>query len=341
MRSILAALLIVSAAPAFAAGDVEKPLQQDWSFDGVFGTFDKPAIQRGFQVYKEVCSTCHGLNRVAMRTLQDAGFSEAEVKSLAASYMVMDGPNDDGEMFERPGRPSDKLPSPYPNEQAARAVNNGAYPLDLSLITKARADGPNYVYSLLTGYKDAPAYLCKEVDDEGACVKFHRIGPQEAEEVLKAQKEAEEAAKDDVAETADAAADAPKEKVEEEKKLAKKGDLFFCSAIVHNEEVVDGKTVKTEGCTEMGKTMHYNPYFAGKQIAMVAPLHTEGQVEYQDEKTKATVEQMSHDVVNFLQWAAEPEMENRKRMGIRVMIFLVFFTVFFYIAKKRIWSRIH
>lgn len=336
MRSILAALLIVSAAPAFAAGDVEHPLQQDWSFDGVFGTFDKPAIQRGFQVYKEVCSTCHSMNRVALRTLQDAGFSEAEVKSLAASYTVTDGPNDDGEMFERPGRPSDKLPAPYPNEQAARAVNNGAYPLDLSLITKARADGPNYVYSLITGYKDAPAYLCKEVNDEGACIKFHRIGPQEAQEVLKEKQEAEEATKDDVAENA-----AKAEATEEAKADVKEGDLFFCSAIVHNEEVVDGKTVKTEGCTEMGKTMHYNPYFAGKQIAMVVPLHTEGQVEYQDEKTKATVDQMAHDVVNFLQWAAEPEMESRKRMGIRVIIFLGFFTVFFYIAKKRIWSRIH
>jgi len=123
---------------------------QDWQFDGVLGTFDKPAIQRGLQVFKEVCSNCHSLKRVPMRKATRSRFLEAEVKSLAASYMVKDGPNDNGEMFERPGRPSDVIPPPYPNEQAARAVNNGAYPLDLSLITKARHDGSNYVYSILT-----------------------------------------------------------------------------------------------------------------------------------------------------------------------------------------------
>ncbi len=337
MRSLLALLLIVSAAPAIAATNAKHPHPQNWEFDGVFGTFDKPSIQRGFQVYREVCSTCHSLNRVAFRTLEGAGFSEAEVKSLAAEYTVTDGPNDEGEMFERPGRPSDKLPSPYPNEQAARAVNNGAYPPDLSLIIKARHDGANYVHALLTGYEQAPAYTCRKVNADGACVRFHRISPQDAEEKLAALKEAEEAAK---------AAPAPKAKEgeeaapkEEAKKAVQVGDLYFCSDVVKSTEEIEGKKVTVESCTEMGKTMHYNPYFPGKQIAMVAPLHTEGQVSYQGD-TKATVEQMSDDVVNFLQWAAEPEMENRKRMGIRVMIFLGVFTVFFYLAKKRIWSRI-
>ncbi len=344
MRIILSALLIAVGSSAFAAGDVKHPHQHDWAFDGAFGTFDKPAIQRGLQVYKEVCSSCHGVKRVPFRRLVEVGFSEAEVKSLAASYTVMDGPNDDGEMYERPGRASDKIPSPYPNELAARAVNNGAYPLDLSLITKARHDGPNYVYSLLTGYEDAPAYLCKKVVD-GACVSFHRISPQDAkakQEEMKAAAEADAAvaAEKLAAKKADAKeGDKADEAAEEAKKEVKKGDLFLCASIVENVEEIDGKTVKSESCTEMGKTLHYNPYFAGNQIAMVAPLHTEGQVEYQDE-TKATVEQMSHDVVNFLQWAAEPEMENRKRMGIRVMIFLGFFTVLFYIAKKRIWNDV-
>lgn len=337
MRTLLTAILLVSAAPAFAAGDVHHPRQMEWHFDGLTGTFDKPAVQRGFQVYKDVCATCHSLNRVPFRTLEGAGFSVAEIKSLAASYSVADGPNDDGEMFERPGRPSDRIPAPYANEQAARAINNGAYPLDLSLIIKARHDGANYVYSLLTGYGAAPAYSCKRVDDEGACVKFHRISPQEAEETLSALKEKEAAA----AEAAKNAATpkAGEEAAEISAPRAREGDLYFCSDIVKSEEEVAGKKVKTETCTEMGKAMHYNPYFAGKQIAMPAPLHVEGQVEYQD-GTKATVEQMSHDVVSFLQWAAEPEMENRKRMGIRVMLFLGAFTVLFYLAKKRIWSRI-
>ena len=344
MRFILSAVLITLSVPAFAATEAAHPHPQDWAFDGVRGTFDKPSIQRGLQVYKEVCATCHSLNRVAFRSLTDVGFSEAEVKSLAAEYTVMDGPNDDGEMFERPGRASDKFPSPYPNEQAARAINNGAYPVDLSLITKARHDGPNYVHALLTGYEKAPAYVCKSVNAEGVCVKFHRISPQDAEAMeATAKDEAVEAAPEPVAADAkDGDAEAATEAAPvEEKKAAQEGDLYYCSDVVKGEEMTEnGKTVKVETCTELGKTMHYNPYFPGKQIAMPAPLHVEGQVEYQDEKTKATVTQMSHDLVNFLQWAAEPEMESRKRMGIRVMIFLVAFTAFFYVAKKRIWSRI-
>ncbi len=249
MRTTLATLLVLFLpATVMAAGDVKHPRQVDWQFDGVFGTFDKPSIQRGLQVYKEVCSACHGLKRIPFRQLTDVGFSEEEVRSLAASYTIKDGPNDDGEMFDRPGRPSDKFPSPYANEKAARAVNQGAYPPDLSLIIKARHDGANYVYSLLTGYTDAP------VD--------HPV---------------------------------------------------------------------PEGA-------HYNPYFPGGIIKMAQPIKDE-QVAYQDE-TKPTQDQIARDVVNFLQWASEPEMQQRKRMGIKIMLFLGVMTVFFYLAKKRIWSRL-
>jgi ubiquinol-cytochrome c reductase cytochrome c1 subunit len=250
MRSFLTlvALLILTPALALAAGSVKPPRQVDWAFDGVFGTFDRPAIQRGLQVYREVCAACHGVHRVAFRTLTDVGFTEAEVRALAAEYMIKDGPDDSGEMFERPGRPSDRFPAPYPNEQAARAAQGGAYPPDLSLIIKARPDGANYLYSLLTGYRDAP---------EGMVVP---------------------------------------------------------------------------------ERMHYNPYFPGGLIAMAAPLMQDG-VTYQD-GTAATPEQMARDVVNFLQWAAEPEMETRKRMGIHVMIYLFIMTGFFYAAKKRIWSKV-
>ncbi|MCI5048902.1 MAG: cytochrome c1 [Rickettsiales bacterium] len=241
-------LAYAGANPALAAGDVKHPKHVKWSFDGVFGKFDRQSIQRGLQVYREVCASCHGLKRVAFRTLTDVGFSEDEVKALAAEYTFVDGPNDDGEMFDRPGRPSDKFPSPYDNENAARAVNNGAYPPDMSLLVKARHDGANYIYSLMTGYEEAPEHV------------------------------------------------------------------------------------------QLGDGQHYNPYFPGGKLAMPEQI-LDGTVDYQD-GTEATQEQMAKDVVAFLQWAAEPEMEDRKRMGVKVMLFLIVFTVLFYLAKKRIWARI-
>ena len=130
---------------------------EHWSFEGVFGTFDRASAQRGFQVYQEVCSTCHGLYQLSYRDLAGIGFSPEEVRAIAAQKQVQDGPNDEGEMFQRPARPSDKFVKPFPNEQAARAANNGAYPPDLSMLVKARFHGPDYVYAILTGYKDAPA----------------------------------------------------------------------------------------------------------------------------------------------------------------------------------------
>jgi ubiquinol-cytochrome c reductase cytochrome c1 subunit len=234
-----------------ASDEPKIPKQMNWSFNGVTGKFDRQSIQRGFKVYKEVCSACHSVKRLAFRNLMEIGFSEDEVKALASEYEVKDGPNDEGEMFDRPARLIDIIPGPYPNEKAARAANNGAYPPNLSLIIKARHDGANYVYSLLTGYSTP----------------------------LK--------------------------------------DF------------------------ELGENMYYNPYFAagGNQLAMTPPLHTTGQVEFNDD-TKASVDQMSKDVVSFLQWVAEPEMEDSKSLGIKVIIFLLIFTVLFYIAKKRIWQRI-
>lgn len=237
-------------APTMSATEAKHPREIVWPFNGMFGTLDRQAAQRGFQVYKEVCASCHGLHRVAFRSLRGIGLTEPEIKALAAGYTVTDGPNDEGEMFDRPGRPSDKFVPPFPNEQAARAANGGAYPPDLSLIVKARENGANYLYSLLTGYSEPPA----------------------------------------------------------------------------------GKTIP-EG-------LHYNPYFPMGQIAMPAPLVSDGQVTYSD-GTQATIDQMARDVTVFLQWAAEPEMEQRKSMGIRTLIFLGIMTVFFYIAKRRIWRDIH
>lgn len=233
---------------AFSAEEVTEPQKMNWPFEGILGRVDRQAAQRGFQVYKEVCSACHGLYNLSYRNLKELGFSEAEVKEIAKNYTVKDGPNDEGEMFDRPAGLSDKFVRPYPNEQAARAVNNGAYPPDLSLIIKAKHDGANYIHSLLNGYTEPPA-------------GFH-----------------------------------------------------------------------------LQNGLYYNPYFPGRQIAMPSPL-SEGLVTYGD-GTKPSVEQLSRDLVIFLQWAAEPEMEHRKSMGLKVMLFLVVFTIFFYISKNRIWSRI-
>jgi ubiquinol-cytochrome c reductase cytochrome c1 subunit len=225
-----------------------EPKQLHWEFDGIFGNFDRRSAQRGFQVWKEVCSACHSLERVAYRNLGDLGFTPEEIKAVAESATVIDGPNDEGEMFERPGKPSDLFVSPYPNEQAARAANGGRYPVDHSLIVKARPDGANYIYSLLTGYRDAPQDM----------------------------------------------------------------------------QVTEGT--------------YYNPYFTGNMIGMAPPL-SDDIITYQD-GTPATIDQMARDVVVFMQWAAEPEMEQRKSMGIKVMLYLIIFTVIFYFAKKAIWARI-
>ncbi len=156
-----------AAAPALAAEKAKKPEEHVWAFEGPFGTFDRAAMQRGFQVYQQVCAACHGLEYVDFRHLGQEGgpFFMDEyanpndnpvIRQIASEYTVTDGPDDFGEMFEREGRPSDTIPSPYPNEQAARAANGGAYPPDLSVIVKARKGGTEYLRSLLLGYEYEP-----------------------------------------------------------------------------------------------------------------------------------------------------------------------------------------
>ena len=186
MKTILSGLaavgLMFSATVAVAAEyPIYKPQEMDWSFAGPFGTYDKGQLQRGFKVYREACAACHSMKLVAFRNLEALGFSDAQVKAIAADYTITDGPNADGEMFERPGIPADRLPSPFPNEEAAAASNNGAAPPDFSLIAKARAvergfptfvfdiftqyaqSGPDYIHALLTGYQEPPEG--KEVPD--------------------------------------------------------------------------------------------------------------------------------------------------------------------------------
>jgi len=152
----LAALLTL--APAVRAADENPPLpHQQWSFDGVFGTYDRPAMQRGFQVYKQVCSACHPVNHLRFGDLAALGYTPSELKVVAATDQVTDGPNDQGQMYQRPGRPSDPIPGPFPNDQAARAANGGALPPDLSLIVNAREGGADYVFAILNGFKPPPA----------------------------------------------------------------------------------------------------------------------------------------------------------------------------------------
>lgn len=150
-----AAALVAMIGIARAADDTPPP--QQWSFDGIFGTYDLASAQRGFQVWKQICSVCHAADHLYFRDLEQIGYSPTEIKILAASYQVTDGPNDKGEMYKRPGRPADHIPGPFANEEAAKAANNGVAPPDHSEIIKARDDGPNYVYALLNGYTKPPA----------------------------------------------------------------------------------------------------------------------------------------------------------------------------------------
>jgi len=134
-------------------------VKTNWSFKGIFGTFDRASLQRGYQVYQEVCSGCHSVQHLSYRNLSEKGgpeFSIEEVKAIAAQFEVEDGPNSDGEMFMRPGRFSDKFVKPYPNVEASKAANGGAYPPDMSVLVKARKGGGDYIYSLLLGYEEAP-----------------------------------------------------------------------------------------------------------------------------------------------------------------------------------------
>ena len=147
----------------FSAFEDEKCIdliRTDWSFDGLFGTFDRASLQRGYQVYQEVCSGCHSVQHLSYRNLYEKGgpeFSIEEAKAIASQFELEDGPNSEGEMFTRPARLSDKFVKPYPNVAASTAANGGAYPPDMSVLAKARAGGANYIYSLLMGYDEAPA----------------------------------------------------------------------------------------------------------------------------------------------------------------------------------------
>ncbi len=246
VTGLIAALSAGAAAWAAEAPKLEK---QEWSFDGIFGRYDRAAAQRGFTVYDGVCGACHSLRLLHYRDLEKIGFSEEAVKEIAAQKSVEDGPDDLGEMYERRARPNDSFVSPFKNEVIARLANNGALPPDLSLIVKSRKGGADYLYGFLMGYADPP------------------------------------------------------------EDFALSPGLF------------------------------YNTAFPGHQVAMPPPL-VDDMVTFAD-GTKATVPQMTRDVVTFLAWAAEPEMEPRKRLGLKVMLFLGLLTAMLYAVKRKVWEQLH
>ncbi|MCJ8519363.1 ubiquinol-cytochrome c reductase cytochrome c1 subunit [Pseudorhizobium tarimense] len=245
---------------------LKHPTELDWSFAGPFGHYDKGQLQRGLKIYTEVCSACHSMTLVSFRSLEELGYSEEQVKAFAANYQVTDGPNDAGDMYERTAVPSDHFPAPFANAQAAAASNNGAAPPDFSLIAKARGvtrgfpqfvfdiftqyqeGGPDYIYSLLTGYEEPPEGL----------------------------------------------------------------------------EVPEGT--------------YYNPHFIAAAALAMAPPLSDGQVTY-DDGAPETLDQYAKDISAFLMWAAEPHLEERKRTGFMVMVFLVIFTGLIYLTKKSVYSN--
>ena len=168
-------LFCVTSANVISAEKVEY-LKTDWTFKGLFGKFDRASLQRGYQVYTEVCAACHSMKYLSYRNLSEKGgpeFSVAQAKAIAASFEVTDGPNSDGEMFNRPGKLSDKFVMPYENVKAAEAANGGAYPPDMSVLVKARGGGVDYIYSLLQGYEEAPSGM---ILDEGVHYNKYMYG---------------------------------------------------------------------------------------------------------------------------------------------------------------------
>lgn len=225
------------------------PTQYPWVHENWTKSFDHQALRRGFQVYREVCASCHSLMRIPYRALVGTVLTNDEARAMAEENEYDTEPNDQGEIEKRPGKLSDYMPSPYPNDEAARAANNGALPPDLSLIVKARHGGCNYIFSLLTGYPEEPPA---------------------------------------------------------------------------------GATVQAG--------LNFNPYFPGTGIAMARVLY-DGLVEYED-GTPATTSQMAKDVVEFLNWAAEPEMDDRKKMGWKVLVVTATLYAMSVWVKKYKWSPV-
>ena len=175
-KIIYLAILILTVTLKVGAAEKVELLKTDWSFKGLFGKFDRGSLQRGYQVYTEVCASCHSMKYLSYRNLSEKGgpeFSIEQAKAIAANFEVTDGPNDDGEMFERSAKLSDKFVMPYANVKEAQAANGGAYPPDMSVLAKARSGGVDYIYSVLLGYEDPPSGI---ILDEGVYYNKYMYG---------------------------------------------------------------------------------------------------------------------------------------------------------------------
>ena len=266
LASAAFALSLGGFALAQEEGEQPKPPRQEWSFGGMFGTFDQAQLQRGFQVYREVCANCHALS-IPFRSLSDPGgpgYSEDQVKALAATYQVTNAePNDKGEIFKRPGTPADLIPRPesYPNDQAAAAVF-GKAPPDMNLLAKARKyerGFPWFVFDAIPG------------------LEYQEVG----------------------------------------------------SDYIHG--ILTGYTKPDDP--------QWNLYYPGHKIAMPQPI-ADGAVEYKD-GTPNTLQNYSHDLAAFLSWAAEPNLDQRRRIGLGAMLFLFVLAGLLYFTKKRVWEKVH
>lgn len=295
-RFLAAALLgLALAGPASAAGGAKQPQGPEggWPFEGPLGQFEKDSLQRGYQVYREVCASCHSMKLMSYRNLGEPGgpyydpeYPNANNNPLIKAFAEQDEilsptPNDVGDYEYRPARPSDTFKSPYPNEQAARAANGGAYPPDFSVIVKARAGGADYIYDLIAGYPT-------DVNEDRTITFRDAEHPDHG------------------------------------------GVLTQPPGQYYNPYMPGDVTPQWDG------DPRHVPY--GGFLAM-PPQLTDGRVTYMD-GTEATVEQMAYDLTQFLTWAAEPKQENRKSLGLAVMLYLALFAVLLWFSYKRIWRRV-
>jgi ubiquinol-cytochrome c reductase cytochrome c1 subunit len=275
LAGALVAALAMPSGAAVAAGDYVTPPRHTWSFSGPFGTFDREQLQRGFLVFRQACSSCHGLQYVSFRNLAEPGgpeFSVGQVEALAAEFRIVDGPDSSGDMFERPGELSDRWPNPFRNKQEAAAANAGKAPPDLSVMAKARTferGFPWFITDMFTQYTE------NGVDYINAFLQGY-VDPPE--------------------------------------------DL----------EILPGN--------------HFNLYYPGQIVAMPNVLF-DGGISYTPEGSDRpvapeTVAQYAEDVTAFLMWTAEPHLEQRKRIGFQVMLFLIVFAGLLYFTKKKIWGRL-
>tara|TARA_R110000787_G_scaffold1326_10_gene4766 strand:- start:1434 stop:2477 length:1044 start_codon:yes stop_codon:yes gene_type:complete len=309
-----------------------------WPFDSITGKFDMPSLQRGYQVYREVCSSCHSMKLMSYRNLGEPGgpfYDPAYpnpndnpfVKALAADVEIQSPtPNEVGDYDFRPAMPADQFRSPYANVNAARAANNGAAPPDLSVIVKARHGGASYVYSLLSGYPHEDAISTREVTPAAVTTPASDNGTP----------------------------DDPTDDTPEVSTPAEMQTVIDMSKVhIAGHDAAEGEHGEA-GVLIQPAGQYYNPYMAGDTTPQyigdpresppggflaMGPQLTPGRVTFSD-GTEATTEQMAHDVAQFLAWASEPKQITRKSLGLPVMIYLGILSILLWFSYKRIWRKV-